>query len=289
MKDKIDKLLHPHWIVLVFGFLFIILSMGYVFFLKHYNEWISYVIYFLCAYFFTIICLGLSKNSKNRINKIIDNNKYLKIIKEDPIVKTLFALYRGLTINGIYALFKLITGIYYHSIWFVTFGLYYLLIGSIRYRLTSYTIKNKIGDNIIEEYKKYRFCGIFMLFLNLILSGMICLVIIKNQTIHYAGYLIYVMAIYTFYIVINGIINIVKYRKYKSPVMSSVRVVNFIQALISMLSLEIAMLTEFGSENNEVFNRIMIGLTGEAISIIIVSISIYMILKSNKNLKKNMS
>ena len=55
------------------------------------------------------------------------------------------------------------------------------------------------------------------------------------------------MAMYAFYNIITAVMNVVKYRKYRSPVMSAAKVVSLAATLVSMLSLETAMLTQFGS------------------------------------------
>ena len=60
-------------------------------------------------------------------------------------------------------------------------------------------------------------------------------------------------------------------------------VINIVTSLISMLSLEVVMLSTFGADNVE-FNEIMIMATGGGISIIIISICIYMIINVAKYL-----
>lgn len=47
------------------------------------------------------------------------------------------------------------------------------------------------------------------------------IVVKKNKGFEYAGFLIYAMALYAFYAVITSVINVVKFRKYGSPVMSA--------------------------------------------------------------------
>lgn len=68
--------------------------------------------------------------------------------------------------------------------------------------------------------------------------------------------------------------------------MSAAKVINFITSLISMLSLEVTMLSTFGADKIE-FNEIMIMGTGGGISIIITIISLYMIIKATDWLNNN--
>ena len=112
---------------------------------------------------------------------------------------------------------------------------------------------------------------------------MIVILVIVNQhiVIQYNMIIAIGVACYTFYLLISSIINMIKYRKYKSPLMSSSKTINFIASLISMLSLEVIMLSTFGAEQIQ-FNEIMIMATGGGISLIIIIISLYMIIKSTE-------
>lgn len=96
--------------------------------------------------------------------------------------------------------------------------------------------------------------------------------------------LIYVMALYAFYVTISGVISLVRTRKYKSPVLSAARVVSLASALVSMLSLEVAMLAQFGG--GEFFRRAMIASTGGAVCLILVGMASAMIVRATKELKQ---
>lgn len=99
----------------------------------------------------------------------------------------------------------------------------------------------------------------------------------------YGSMLIYVMALYAFYVTISGVISLVRTRKYKSPVLSAARVVSLAAALVSMLSLEVAMLAQFGG--GEFFRRAMIASTGGAVCLILVGMASAMIVRATKCLK----
>ena len=57
-------------------------------------------------------------------------------------------------------------------------------------------------------------------------------------------------------------------------------------ALVSMLSLESAMLTAFGADTPPETKRALIAATGAGISVIVLGISLHMIVKSVKEIKK---
>ena len=70
----------------------------------------------------------------------------------------------------------------------------------------------------------------------------------QNKGFEYSGLLIYTMALYAFYSIITAVINVVKFRKYGNLIMSAAKVINLTAALVSMLSLETAMIAQFGSD-----------------------------------------
>jgi hypothetical protein len=95
------------------------------------------------------------------------------------------------------------------------------------------------------------------------------------------------MAAYTFTALTTAIINVIKYRKYNSPVYSASKAISLAAALVSMLTLESTMLTTFGDETMSAIERKwMLGATGGAISLMIVATAIYMIVVGTKKLKQ---
>ena len=113
---------------------------------------------------------------------------------------------------------------------------------------------------------------------------MIILIIHQNQIITYPGYFIYIVAMYDFYLIIIAFINVFKYRKQESPVLIASKCINLTVAMISMISLEVAMIYQFGSNDSD-FKIIMTSCTGFGVSLINSLMAIYMIYKANKYLK----
>lgn len=165
------------------------------------------------------------------------------------------------------------------SWWFITFAIYYLLLCFVKLSL----VKNI--DNQEKEYKKVKHTGIILLFLNLILVGIIILIIKQDQIINYNGLLIYLVALYDFYLIVSAIISVIKNRKKHSPIIASSKCINLIVAMISMVSLEVAMVYKFGN-NDSSFKLIMTASMGFAICVINSFMAIYMIIKANNNLKR---
>lgn len=149
----------------------------------------------------------------------------------------------------------------------------------MRFSLLHYVRSRR--DDRVSEWKRYRFCGIVLLFMNQALAAIVVIVVKHNKGFEYAGFLIYAMALYAFYAVITFGINVIKFRKYGRPVMSAAKVINLTAALVSMLSLETAMLAQFGGDE-VIFRQIMTSATGTGVCVTVLGMAVFMIAKSTK-------
>lgn len=251
---------------------------------------ISYVAYTLSAYAMVITITGMAEVIR-LIRHRIENHPFVRKALSIPLLEKYFkevefrteaSLYQGLLINLFYVALKLGSGIYYRSIWFGSLAVYYFLLAVMRFSLLHHVRNRK--DDRVSEWKRYRFCGIVLLFMNQALAAIVVIVIKQNKGFEYAGFLIYAMALYAFYAVITSVINVVKSRKYGSPVMSAAKVINLTAALVSMLSLETAMLAQFGEED-VMFRQVMTSATGAGVCAIVLGMAVFMIAKSAKVLK----
>lgn len=254
------------------------------------NTAISYVAYMLSAYAMVVTITGVAEVIR-LIKNGIENHPFVKKALGIPLFdkylkeaafRTETSLYLGLFINLLYVALKLGSGIYYRSIWFGSLAVYYFLLAVMRFSLLHHVRSRR--DDGISQWKRYRFCGIVLLFMNQALAAIVVIVVKQNKGFEYAGSLIYAMALYAFYAVITSVINVVKFRKYGSPVLSAAKVINLTAALVSMLSLETAMLAQFG-EDDVMFRQIMASATGAGVCVIVLGMAVFMIAKSTKVIK----
>ena len=118
-----------------------------------------------------------------------------------------------------------------------------------------------------------------MLILNFALAGVVIQMVRAGRGYHYPGVLIYIAAMFTFYAVILVVFNLVKYRKYDRQEILAVKAINFTAAAVSILSLQTAMLAEFGGDFQ--FVKFMNSATGCIICLLILGTAFYMIVNSS--------
>lgn len=228
------------------------------------------------------------------LRKAIRNSPLVKRIESTPLgsrllndvfFRTEISLYTGLFISLLYAGIKMCLGIHYRSLWFFSLSIYYILLAAMRFALLRAARTHQMGRDLAYELKYYRFCGIALLLMNQALTVIVALVVHQNSGFDYPGVLIYAMALYAFYTVISAAASLIANRKRGSPVLSAARIVKLTAAMVSMLSLETAMLCRFGNEENTTFRRMMTGISGGVVCVFVLGMAVFMLVRSVRQMK----
>ena len=280
------ELFYPNRIFII---LFSIISFSLLILLSifNYNSFFIYLVYAMSFYSLVIIVLDVIN-----INKKIRNNIKNKLYKnEDKVISKFFIDYKfkgrviilkGLIVDFVYGLFKLISGIIYSSTWFITLAIYHLILGVLRLYLYENYKKDK--ENILLESRNALITYITIMLLNIPLIGIIILMILSKPSTNYPEIFVYFTASYAFYIFTISIINIIKYKKIDSPILSCSKVICFITALISILSLQSTLISAFGNDLN--FKLLMNSMFGIFVILLVFIICIISIIDINNERKK---
>ena len=287
-KRMVKKVLFPRLWVILLGAILGTAGLIYVFAGEHQNTWAAYTIYLFSAYILTVACVRICRSGKyarQNANALMERVPVVQRYLNDVSFNMHVTLYRSLALNVIYAILKFAFSVYYRSIWFGTLAVYYFLLAITRFALIHYASRNSFGEHLKAEWKRYRLCGGILLVMNLALTGVVIMAVQDHAGFYYPGYLIYVVAMYAFYSMTTAVINLVKYRRYHSPVMSAAKVLHLAAALVSMLALETAMLAQFNGNDREDFRILMTGCTGGAVCAIILAAAIFMIFHATRHIQ----
>ncbi|MGN1398770.1 MAG: hypothetical protein ACI4WG_02065 [Erysipelotrichaceae bacterium] len=283
MQELLRKIFQPNK-YLGFGlFNFSFALLIYVFISEREKTALAYLSYFLSAYALAVFCLWFYQVCRFGNNRL-KSSKIYAFYRKNNLTVIKGSIYLSLTINFIYGLFEMVIGIYYQSWWFITLACYYLLLWIMKISIVK-DIRLEVSHNLIKEYRKLKSTGSILLLLNIILIGMVILIVHQNKQISYAGFLIYIVALYDFYLIITAAVNVVKYRNNHNPLLTASKCVNLTVAMISMISLEVAMVSQFGNDDAK-FKLLMTALMGVGICLINSLMAIYMIVKAQNNLNK---
>jgi len=230
-------------------------------------------------------CMTLPKQYKQvrgRIDAHPLGHRYLT----DPAFRAHVSLYASLAVNLLYVGVHILSWFLYRSVWFIILAGYHMILAVMRFLLVRYLGRHEIGQNRLGELHRARLCACILLLVNFVLTGAVLMILYQNRTFEYHGVLIYVMAGYTFYATIHAVVDLVKYRKYQSPVMTTSKMIALSAALVSMLSLETAMFSQFGGDMAPESRQLMIALTGAGVSIAVIVMSVLMIVRTAKEIKE---
>ncbi len=262
---------------------------------KQILPWIAgIVVYVLAAVLLTLSCVFFYHDLRENVIK-----KILEVIKKNPLGERFLADYTFRTIlttlpafliNVAYTVYNGVIGIMNQSVWFITMAVYYSLLGIMRYRAVSTGRKiSRLDDR--EQIRKKELSviktdGILLLVLNLALNGVVLLTIAQDTAKRYSEIMVISIAAYTFYKITMAVVNMVKVRKRKSPILITIRNIGAADALVSMLTLQAAMFASFQDKNSLNTNQ-MNAITGLSVCILISILGISMIWYARKKKKES--
>ncbi len=241
--------------------------------------------YVLAFYTLCIWCARLPRLVR-RLRRFRQENKYVRLWLEDPRLRTNVSLTGSTLWNGAYAALQLGLAIHHHLPWYYFLFAYYASLAVMRLSLVRYTLRNRPGERMRQELHRYRACGWIFLVMNLALTGMLMGLIFGERVVRHHEITTIAMAAYTFTTLTLAIRNVFKYRRYNSPALSASKAISLATACVSMLILENTMLATFhsGALTLET-RRLMLGLSGGAVSICIIIMAVYMIVQSTRRLR----
>ena len=232
--------------------------------------------------FFIFGAKGSFKRAKNKIFNIPFINRFFSDIKYKTKVSLTFSLIMNLLFIGFNVLSCILGG----SVWFFVLTAYYTILAFMRFTLLRYFLGDAMDKNMLFQHRRSLFCGGVMLLLNFCLLAALLLIIYQNKGYEYNGILIYIMVGYTFIITLQSVCNLVKYRKRKSPVIFTSKVISLSAALTSVLATQTAMFARFGGQTSMFLRRVVISLSGGFVLSAQVFMSVYLIIHSLSEIKK---
>lgn len=239
-----------------------------------------YILYTLSAYTLLVWCLRAGRLIQKALLKL-ERFAFFRRYRHDLRFRAEVVLYATLGINVIYSIYEACAGIFLRSVWCGTLACYYIILSAERFLLVKNIRKEKSAAN---RWKKYRFCGILLLSLTAPICGMGVLMIQTGEAPHYPGHMIYAAGAYTFYNLAAAGVNVVKYHKRTGAVHAATKMLSLSCALVSLFSLQSAMLAAFGDDATFQFQ--MNSITCALLFAALGGMAVYMIAKGSKQIRR---
>lgn len=240
----------------------------------------------LAVYTLMIWCVRLP-GLIQQCRQLWNENPYARIWRTDTHLRMKVTLTGSVLWNGSYAFLRLCLGIYYRSAWFYSVAAYYFTLAALRFGLAHYAMHHVPGEDKIRELHHYQTCGRVLLVLNGAFCAMILHMVRENRLVRHHEITTIVMAAYAVTALVLAFYNVLKYRKYDSPVYSASKAISLACACVSLLMLEGSVLSSLQTDSlSSRMKIVFFALSGAGISAFIIIFSIYMVVKANQQLKQ---
>ena len=219
--------------------------------------------------------------------EVLKSWKFTRTVLENYGFRTLVFALCSFAINVAYAFMQGYIALKNLSIWYGALATYYVVLTVIKGSLLSCKRKarkkEKTGEDFsIGETRTFGRTGLGLLLITSALSSTIFSMVKNASAFSYPGFTIYATAAYAFYKISMAIYNFIKVRKFDDLTLQAIRNVNLVDALVSILALQTALLDEFGTTDyNWIFNLI----TGIVILVMVIAIGLAMFIRSRIILK----
>ena len=211
-----DKVLKIKPIIIILLIISTVMLLIYSLGVEDANEIIKYFSFLYSAISLIIVICNIKRFYRYVKNKIINTriysnskkklykNKYIEKYFEDIRFKNIVNLCLSSVINFSFIFIKFVDGINNRSLWFISLSIYYFLLTIIRLFL----LNNLRKFDKEKEYIVYKRIGYFIMIINIALVIMILQMVRTNVALAQARYIMYLTALYSFYLIINAIVNI---------------------------------------------------------------------------------
>lgn len=289
----------PLWLLLILALLVDpLLILTFVYLDK--TSFIAVFVYMLAVY--TILAMICSFRSivdwvktsvaQDRKGKIYPDERmsfkefFIRLFR-DPYYRSRISLNFGLIINFGFVIFKLSSGIRYHSVWLIAVGVYYLLLGFIRFLLlrdaqTSSDLDT--DEQILHECRAYLRSGWMLLVLDMIIFGMAVDMVVENMMYPYTGAFVVFSAIFTFYYLVIAITSMVLFRRRGNLLWSAAKSMTLVSALMAAFVFQPAALAVFFDVSGTL-HRLLNAASGAIVFGVVFFIAFRMISKGRRYVK----
>lgn len=240
--------------------------------------------YGLSAYALVALCFRTPRMIRF-FRGIKQDNRYLNRYFSDVQLRVNISLYGSLIWNTAYAIFQLGLGFYHHTVWYYSLAGYYIVLAVMRFFLLKHSRKNKAGEDLWMELLLCRFSGLLLIVMNLALGVVITYIVLQGKIFIHHEITTIAMAAYTFTSLTMAIFGAIRYRRYESPVYSSIKTVSLAAALVSLVTLTSTMLTTFGEGGSELFRLTVLACVGFFVTVFVLIAAIRMIRGSTKQIR----
>lgn len=216
--------------------------------------------------------------------------EFFKRMKSDYVFRTFVFSALSFFVTVAYTAYNVFLAVAYKSSFNLGISVYYALLLCIRSYVISAEVKfNKAGyDDVQKERgrKKLFFIqSILLLVIDLALIAPVSMMVLQQKEVDYSEIPAIMMAAFTVYKIVTATINFIKTRKLNNSSVKILRNINFVDALVSVLSLQYILIMTFNG-GTLIDMLALCALSTFAIWAFIVVISVITLINAVRGLKR---
>ncbi len=243
------------------------------------DEPASYAIFVLSAYALVAVVASTARARPiARVRERMENSPLLVSVLLDAQRRSRLAFFFASALRVLFAAANAAMGVYAGSLWNITLTAYYLLLALVR-AVVVRELRAPVSGRLSRPRRVQVLCGCFLILSIFTLAGIGALALRHEGGFAYPGTLVYAVAAYAFAALISSAVGFVRVKGRDDPVRKAMNAVRLEEALVSMLSLEIAMLTLFGDPGDEAFFTVMVAGSGLAVALIIFAMGLGLLVR----------
>lgn len=192
---------------------------------------------------------------------------------KQPQYRIIGAASVGLIINLLYALIHGGLGILHHSLWFLIMCAYYTILSIMRFGTILCMYRRQSFASSDMTYFIMKLCGLLLIVLSFVLTGVVYISLAERIATKYDTIIMITIATYSFSKITMACIRAVKQRKNPDSLLAVIRTIAYVDAAVSVLTLQRSMLVSFG-EMAQAKAHTMNLLSGAAVCLFVLSLGI---------------
>ena len=285
LKNIFKAVLYPRGIVAIVFAVIAAALIVWQFIEKSPKMWAVYLTYFLGIYAGLLILARLPYAFK-MAKTFTEENKYVQKYLADVGMRVKIVIYYSIGLDFVFTLLELYLGIKENSTWWYLLGIFYGALVIIRIVLAIEARKNNLGENLEKEYKICLLTGILLCLTDVAIVSIMYYIIAEGKGLTYNYLITLSVAVYSFCVVTFTVINLVRFRNHKSPIIVVAEWVNLAEAFMCVMFLETSIFALLGDKESFGSRKMVTLVTGVVICSLVFIASLVIIVGSVKSIKQ---
>jgi len=238
-------------------------------------------LYVVSFYALAAFCLRAGGWAK-AIRSAAAQNKLFCALRRSEALRTGLELGKGLFDSLGDTVTKLGGGLWFGSGWLLAAGYYNLVLSAAQLLLLN-DLRRREADRT-RQLKHYRLCGQLLCAATVPLAVMLTEIVNEGEGAAYSEIYLYWTALLAFFSLGKALVHLVGNRRLENPILAAADCLDYANALVGILSLQVMLLAHFGQ--GFAYTGLMNLLTGIGVFLLTVSIAVYMLRRSRRELRQ---